>query len=382
MRKHLTKEDVERLLADPSATTRAKTASKIAGQFGDDVLSESERKLAEDIFRIMVKDAEVRVREALSENLKENPNVPHDVAVAMANDVTSVALPMLQFSEVLTDSDLIEIIRGQDVEKQVAIARRSIVSEAVSDALVETESEEVVSELVANDGARISERTFGKVVDRFGHVERVQGAMVQRKRLPVTVAERLVTMVSERLKTELAKKHELPPALATDLILQSRERAIIGLSTESTQDEVERLVQQMHVNGRLTASIILRAACMGDTVFFETALAELAGVPLINARHLIHDSGSLGLKAVFEKANLPIEYFPVARAAVDVARENDYDGHPNDRERYSRRTIERILTQYEDLGVAFDSDDLEYLLTKMNELRGDGQLYLAQQAGR
>ncbi len=60
-----------------------------------------------------------------------------------------------------------------------------------------------------------------------------------------------------------------------------------------------------------------------------------------------------------------------ARAAVDVARETDYDGGENDRERYSRRMIERILTQYGDLGVEFDSDDLEYLLTKMNELPGD-----------
>jgi hypothetical protein len=30
--------------------------------------------------------------------------------------------------------------------------------------------------------------------------------------------------------------------------------------------------------------------------------------------------------------------------------------------------IERILTQYEKLGVTFDSPDLEYLLTKMDHL--------------
>ena len=33
--------------------------------------------------------------------------------------------------------------------------------------------------------------------------------------------------------------------------------------------------------------------------------------------------------------------------------------------------LERILTQYGDLGVEFDSDDLEYLLTKMGQLPPD-----------
>ena len=51
---------------------------------------------------------------------------------------------------------------------------------------------------------------------------------------------------------------------------------------------------------------------------------------------------------------------------MDVARETE-----NDRERYSRRMIERILTQYGNLGVEFDSDDLEYLLTNMGQLAPD-----------
>ena len=59
------------------------------------------------------------------------------------------------------------------------------------------------------------------------------------------------------------------------------------------------------------------------------------------------------------------------RAAMNVARETEYDGGENERERYSRRIIEPILTQYGDLGIEFDSDDLEYLLTKMGQLPPD-----------
>lgn len=364
----LSHDDVQRLLSDPSGEARAKTAAKIAQDFGSGLLSTSERKLAEDIVRIMVKDAEVRVREALAHNLKQNSALPRDVAVTLAKDVDSVALPVIQFATVLTDADLIEIVRSQPANRQVAVARRGQVSEAVSDALVETGKEDVVAALVANDEAKIGESTLHKVVDRFGGKESIQGAMVGRTHIPVTIAERLVTMVSENLREQLVRKHELPTGLATDLVLQSRERATIRLSTESSQDEVEQLVRQLKANGRLTPSIVLRAVCMGDLSFFETALGELAGIPVVNARNLIHDGGPLGLKAIYDRAKLPAAYYTAARAAVDVARETDYDGGENDRERYSRRMIERILTQYGDLGVDFASDDLEYLLNKMGQL--------------
>ena len=297
--KTLTKEDVSKLLTDPSGDNRAQTAAKIAADFGQGSLTESERTMAEEIFRIMVKDAEVRVREALAQNLKENPAVPRDVAMSLARDVDSVALPVLRFSEVLSDGDLIEIVRSQGPAKQVAVAGRSTVSEAVSSVLVETENEKVVTTLVANTGAEISENSLHKVVEDFGDTEAVQDAMVHRPKLPVTVVERLVTLVSENLKEELAKRHEMSESMATDLILQSRERATITLSTESDDDDIERLIRQLRENGRLTPSIILRALCMGDLKFFEAAVCELAEVPLVNGRQLMHDSGALGLKALY-----------------------------------------------------------------------------------
>ena len=89
----LTARDVERLLADPSPGSRAEAAVKIGASFGP-ALGEAERGIAEEIFRIMIKDAEVRVREALADTLKENPAIPHDVAMALASDVDEVALPV------------------------------------------------------------------------------------------------------------------------------------------------------------------------------------------------------------------------------------------------------------------------------------------------
>lgn len=367
----LSHQDVMELLRDPSGERRSETAQKIAVEFDRGALSDAERKLAEEIFRIMVKDAEVRVREALADNLKSNPLLPHEVAVALARDVNSVALPVLEFSEVLTDEDLIEIISLQDGDKQSAIAGRQNVSERVSDAIVDTGNETAVTRLVSNPGADISEGAFGRVVDSMGGSETVQRAMAGRSQLPVTIAERLVTLMADSLKAQISERVSLPEDAMTDLVLQIRERAVLSLSVQSVSVDLQRLVDQLYKNDRLTPSIVLRALVMGDLPFFEQAMAVLAKVSVDNARELIHDGGKLGLQAIFTKANLPRSYFPAARAAIDVARELEYDGGERDRERFSRRMIERVLTQYGDLGVDFDVEDLDYLMTKLQDLPVD-----------
>jgi len=361
-------QDVNRLLADPSEDTRADTAEKLARQIDDTSLTEAERSMAEEVLRLMARDAAVRVRQALSLNLKDNPLVPHDIANALAHDVDNVALPILEFSEVLTSADLIEIVRGMDVSKQTAIARRHTVQAEVADVLVQAGSETVVEALASNQGADLTESSMLTIVDRFGHNETMQGVLINRDVLPITIAEKLVNHVSESLRAQLLERHALSAEAAGDLILHSRERATIGLSTGSSEVSVQRLVHQLRQYSRLTPSIIIRAACMGDVIFLESAMAELAAVNLHNARILIHDSGDLGLRAIFEKTGLPEGIYPALRAAVDMFCQTDYDGLENDRERFSRRMIERILTHYGDLGVEFESDDLEYLLGRMSQL--------------
>ena len=370
----LTIDDVKQLTKDPSGESRAEAAAKVAGAFASETLNDSERELAEEIFRMMVYDAEVRVREALAINLKDSSLVPHEVAMGLAQDVESVSLPILKFSEVLTDEDLVQIVRaqsGDSEEKQLAIAQRDGVSEAVADVIVEAGTDKIVGALVGNETAEISEKTFQKVIDNHGDSDIVQQAMVDRPQLPLAISERLVTIVSDQLKERLAERQNLNGDLATDLILQSRERATILLSEDSSQEELQRMIHAMHLHRRLTPSIVLRALCMGDVNFYEAALSELADIALLNTRKLVYDPGKLGFKALFDKASLPEAHYPAHRAALDVATEMEYDGEAFDRERYSRRMIERILTQYGDLGVEFDSDDLNYLLTKMDGLPSD-----------
>ena len=217
---------------------------------------------------------------------------------------------------------------------------------------------------MGNPTARIAEASLGTAIDRFADSDRVKASMVHRADLPVTIAERLVVLVSTKLQAYLVSHHELPVSLATDIVLQSRERATLHLSIGSSEQELERLVRQMHRNQRLTPLLVLRALCLGDLAFFEVAMAVMANVPLTNARILIHDAGPNGLASLYDRAGMPQRLLPALRVAVDVVRGTEFDGGERDRERYRSRVITRILTQFEDL----PQEDLDYLLDRLGDV--------------
>lgn len=366
MTSQLTQADVARLLSNPAPEARAEVAAKLGLDLDSPRLTEKEIALAQDIIRVLAKDVAVSVRESLAQSLRKAQRLPKDVALQLARDVDQVSLPVLEDCLVITDDDLLQLVREDSASeaKWNAIAKRPEVSAVLADVLVDKGTETVVATLVGNRGAQISDAGLIKAVDRFPESEKIQEPMVKREKLPVTVAEKLVVRVSEKLKDYLVTHHELSPTMAADMILQSRERATINLVSNSSDVDVEKLVQQLYRNKRLTPSLVLRALCMGDMPFFEASIAVMANVPLVNARILIHDAGRLGMKSLYDKSGLPPRLLPAVRVAIDVVRETELDGGERDIERYRCRVIERILTQFEDM----QADDIEYLIDKLGDL--------------
>jgi uncharacterized protein (DUF2336 family) len=364
MTSDLSPTDVARLLAEPSVEMRAELASKVAKEIDSTRLTPDELAIAQDIARLMAQDVAATVRQALAESLRRAARLPRDVALRLAQDIEAVALPILSNSPALDEADLIAILRHADLPRQQAIAGRDDVTESVADALIAVAAEGAVVTLLHNQAARIAEPSLHHAVDRFAGSDAVKSGMVHRDSLPMTVAERLVVLVSEELRSYLLSHHALSPAVAADLVLQSRERSIIGLSGRASRHELLLLIRQMQRHQRLTPSLVLRALCMGDLAFFETALAVRAHVPVENAQLLVHDTGGNGLASLYRKAGLPESLLPVFCVAVDAVNSTGLDGGERDFERYRARVITRILSQCED----FSPDDLDYLVDKLGDV--------------
>src|SRR5260221_13046746 len=151
----LSKEDVARLLDDPSSEARAEVAAKVAREVDGTALTAEERKIAEDIVRALSRDAAIRVRQALSEELKQSKRLPHDVALALARDVEAVSLPVLGHSLVLAAADLIAIVRASRAAKQVAIAARKQGATGVPQAILEADEPLALATLGRHDRAEL-----------------------------------------------------------------------------------------------------------------------------------------------------------------------------------------------------------------------------------
>lgn len=365
MRTSLTEEDIRRLVRGSSAEDRADITHKICRRIDRYELTAEERESAQQILEMLASDTAVLVRKALAVTLRNSPKLPRDIALRLAKDVDAVSVPVLKNSPVLTEEDLVELVLAGSPEKQVAIAERPTLSEGLTEVIALYASKPAVQAATLNEGAAFSNDAYEGVLKRFSNDNDIQEALVQRSVLPLHVTEKLVSLVTGELFDRLVNKHELPPQLAIEIASGARERATVDLVEQAgLSTDAPRFVQQLHLNGRLTPSLIMRSLCLGHMGFVEHALAELAGVPRSKAWLMIHDAGTLGLKTIFERAGLPPGMFTAFRLAVEIFHKTEMDGGPGDRERFRQRMIERVLTQFQ----AIPRADLEYLLEKLDAL--------------
>lgn len=367
----LTDEDIRTLVKGATPDERALAARKLCASMERQPLSDEDRALAADILRVMAADAADLVRVAISETLKASPVVPRDVALKLARDVESVCLPMLAASPAFTDADLAEIVRVGGPVRQAAIARRPTLSRTVTDSLAEHGGERALATACANPGADFAEGALQRVMDRFEHSERVLAAMAYRAVLPLSVTERLITLVGDQVREHLMAKHAVSAETALEIAIGAAERATVDLVDQAGRTaDVRSFVAHLNAEHRLTASLLLRGLAHGHMTFFEHGLAELAGVPHHRTWLMIHDAGPLGLRAIYERAGLPARLFPAFRAAVDTFHSMEFDGGPRDRERFQERMLQRFLTQPESAA----REDVEYLLDRMGRMSQSGRV--------
>jgi uncharacterized protein (DUF2336 family) len=369
-RSALTESDIRTLVKGATADERAAAAYKLCRTLDTAQLSDEDRETAAEILRVMAGDAAELVRRALVVTLKESALVPRDVALKLARDVENIALPMLNCSPVFLDSDLTEIVRLGGPVRQLAIARRPMLSRTVTDAIAEHGGERAVAAACANDNADFAESALQQVMARFEKHEKVLAAVAYREVLPLSVSEKLIRLVSDQVRDHLIAHHAVGAETALGIAIGAAERATIDLVDQAARTaDVRGFVSHLAVEKRLTPSLLLRALAQGHMTFFEWSVADLAGVPHHRTWLMIHDAGPLGLRAIYERAGLPARLFPAFRAAVDTFHSMEFDGGARDLERFQERMLQRFLTQPD----AAAREDVDYLLDKMDQVSRDAR---------
>jgi uncharacterized protein (DUF2336 family) len=350
------------------AQCRPQMAAKLATAFVQGQLTDRERAVAIEVFKCLARDIEIEVRRALAEHIKSSPLLPHSIALQLASDVASVAVPLLQSSPVLTDDDLVAVIGAGDAAKQRAIAGRATLSEAVSGALVDTGVKSVIEILLANDGAAISDETYKSLLDSFADDATIQGLLVERPVLPFAVKERLICLVSSALRARLTVKHDIPDEIAEQLSGHGRERTLVqSLAALKSGQEIEAAATRLHKKGSLTATLLLRTLSLGLFEFFGAAIAALAHVPSVKAQNALRKAGTPALVSLYERAQLPQHLQPAFQIVLEVVLERRRAGHTGAQPEVEQRLVKELARAYRQISP----DSLESVIFQLSRLKAE-----------
>ena len=302
---------VNRMLAyDAETEVRAELAAKIARLMPGLEEREAAATIALTIetLECLARDSSAKVRAILSEEIKHLDCVPRDVALALARDLDSiVSAPILEYSPLLSDADLMEIIAcGQVKEALAAIARRRPLSEGVSDGLVQSLDVPAVAALLVNPDAKIRKETLERIIEQAEEIEAWHLPLALRADLSTRAIKRISGFVGAYLIERLAARADISDAVRTHLHKKLRaklnERAPIH--DGPTPDAARAAVAEAKAKGTLDEMFVEDAALAGHREMVIFALAALAHVPDVLVRKILASGRAKPLVALVWHAHL------------------------------------------------------------------------------
>lgn len=365
---NLTNKDIEALRKGQSFENKSSTIRKVSHYYtNNENKSLTGKQLAEDIFRIMIRDIEVKIRSILADSLKNSRNLPKDIVHTIISDVEAVSTSFIRYYHDLSDLDLIGIIESNNIKKQKAVASRYNLSKEVSHFICEWCSEDVIKVLISNESANIAENTFENIIDKYKDNEKIQETLVYRPQIPVSILSKLTNSLSDELKKRLIMIHNLPENMASDLVDEIKEKTTLKISEEYSSDkQIDELVKQLYKSDRLTPSLVVRSICMGDLKFFEYALSYLANTSLTEIRKILfNNQADFVIRNLLRKAFIPKEMFPAVFSALNIIKDIRYDCTKTNRETFVHKVIERILS-VNNADEDISENDINYLISKIS----------------
>ena len=308
------------LAKDADSTVRSDLAAKLTRLMPG--LSEAEREGVQHatlaIVDLLARDSLAVVRRIIAEALQDLPNAPPDLVALLARDPDlAVAAPILQYSPVLTDADLLAIIASPPVQGALsAISKREGLTETVTDAIVGTDDVAAIAELLSKPSAQIREATLDLVIDRAADRKTWHGPLVRRPRLPFAAALKIARFVASDLLDELAARGDMDDSTRKQLAKMIDDRLTTTANraqlTQSTAAVTPAGANRLREAGAMLDDLLLEAVRYGDRAFLLSALATRTGLQLVHVQRAMERRSARAIVALAIRGNLP------AQLAVDI----------------------------------------------------------------
>jgi uncharacterized protein (DUF2336 family) len=243
--------------------------------------------LFDEIFDRLITHIEAEARFKLSVSLAAVVNAPPRIVRRLAHDDDAyVAGPVLEYSELLAELDLIDLAKGKSQGHLLAISGRNRITEAVTDVLVRRGDREVVRRIARNLGARISHAGFATLVKKAGQDGILAETVGQRADIPQPLFRALLleatTVVQRRLFA--AATPETGIRIRRVLTEISKE---LASKNEAGHAAIERAIQKIGHDANLENSTLIRLADEGDYEVTIVALASRCKIPMTIVNRIV-----------------------------------------------------------------------------------------------
>ena len=295
-------------------------------------LNDRERELMRDILRRLTRDVEMAIRVALAQRLSEDTTAPHDLILLLVDDSIEVARPLILHSPLLTEADVLKLIAEAGVSHQEAVAGRPHIGEPVTAALASCEHESVLLALVRNVTARISETTYGVLVEKSRAIHGLAEPLVRRPDLPPQLATQMCEWVSDALKSYIKTNYHIAPrtvdaAMAdANKVLKSEPPA----PKDPPLDSAQKLIEKLAASGQLKAGFLMRVLSQGQADLFDLAFARLLEVELEKFRPFFYQDAIRPVALACRAAGIDRSVFATVFNLSRQARGTQTLLHPGD----------------------------------------------------
>ena len=234
------------LAADENEEVKHELTRKITRLFPD-ISKEGKTEICEkalEMIEILANDQLPTVRKILAEELKSSNSIPKHIALKLANDkVPAVCAPILEYSPLLSDADLKEIIAATTLSGALdAIAKRNVLSGDVCDAIAQTLEIPAVTSLLANQNAQIREDALDSIINEAQKqsITDWHEPLAKRPNLSMRAMKRIATFVASSLVDMMITDNHLDNNQGEELLVKVRER----ISEEKPDSDDQRTLAE------------------------------------------------------------------------------------------------------------------------------------------
>jgi uncharacterized protein (DUF2336 family) len=336
--------ELEHAIAYVSAERRAAMLKGMTALFLEHAsrLAEDQVHLFDEVLCRLMSGSDAALRAELSQRLAPVANAPAEVVRCLAKDRDGqVARPLLLQSQMLGESELLDIAESHGQAHLLAISRRHGITEPISEVLVRRGDSEVMHSLADNGDACLSEESFLVLLERATKDAALARKLGLRPDFPPRLLGDLARDVGHRV---VAAGTSAPAAESHRTPARPRESRPAGPGRDYSA--ARRTVETLREQNRLDEEAVVAFARTGQFEQTVAALACLCAVPIAVVDRLMAGTRPDPVLVLGKAAGWS---WPTVKALLAARPHADRNSHQalyaeySDFERLSQVTAQRVI---------------------------------------